>query len=322
MPISIHQSLIDAGIQYRKDLLTMPIAQLADAVQYMTIRTGIQGKIMGGILNTNAQLRPYKTAKDATTDDTTITPYESENFLGDVVKEFDPNAILGTLYTEPTNKKPTEREIARLVALLMAGKVGEALYDELFTAVRNSSGTTTADLFNGFSTLLAAAISAGTLSEAKKNYQDLSSTAITVENVGDVLKQAYRNCDKLFKKKTNVNLYLPTSILEMYEDWYKIDTGAAPYNQNFQQRKLEGTQEKVTFVPLANMEDQNYLIFSTKDNMQILVDQESDKEQVRIRECDNPKAVQFFMMSYFGCGFDNLDKSYMNVVEFTTESGS
>lgn len=321
MAITITQSLIDAGIKYRKDLLTQPVAVLADVLQYMSLKTGLQGKEIGGILNTNAELRPYTTAKEVVSDATTIVPYEWETFLGDVVKEFDPNAILGTLYTERTSVKPNEREIARLVALEMAKKVGEALYNNMFVAVRNASGSTTADLFNGFSTQIAAAVTATTLSAAKKNYQDLTGTAISASNCGDVLKAAWRACDPLLKKQ-NVNLYLPTSILEFYEDWFQTEYGSAPWNQDFTQRKLVGSQGKVTFVPLDNMEGQDYMLFTVRENMKVGVDQESDKEDVRIRECDNPKAVQFFMMAYFGVGFDNLDKSYMNVLEFTTVSTS
>lgn len=319
MAITITQSLIDAGTQYRKDLLTMPVAVLADVLQFMSIRTGVQGKIIGGALSTDAQLRPYRTEKGAS-DTTTITPYEWETYLGDVVKEFDPNKILGTLYTERTNKKPTEREIARLVALEMSKKVGEALYDAMFTAVRDSEGDTTADLFNGFSTLTASAVTAGTLSAVKKNYQDLTSEAITVLNVGDVLKTAYRAIDKLLKKK-KVNLYLPSSVLDMYEDWFQVEHGHAPWNDRFEQMTLVGSRGKCVFVPLDNMEDQDYMYFTTRDNLLVGVDQESDKEDVRIRECDNPKLVQFFMMSYFGVGFETLDKSAINVVKFTTEEG-
>jgi len=317
MAITITQSLIDAGTKYRKDLLTMPVAVLADVLQYMSIKTGLQGKEIGGVLNTDAELRPYRTAKDAS-DNTTITPYEWETFLGDVVKEFDPNAILGTLYTERTNKKPTEREIARLVALEMAKKVGEALYNAMFTAVRNSAGNSTANLFNGFSTQIAAAITAGTLADAKGNYVDLSGTQITVANVGDVLKAAYRALNPLLKRR-QINLYLPTSILEMYEDWFQVEYGHAPWNADFTQRKLIGSQNKCTFVPLDNMEGQDYMMFTVRENLKVGVDQESDKEDVRIRECDNPKMVQFFMMSYFGVGFDNLDKRFIKVAKFTTE---
>ncbi|HNX87693.1 MAG TPA: hypothetical protein PKH58_01310 [Paludibacteraceae bacterium] len=320
MSVTIHQTLIDAGVKYKKDLLTMPVAVLSEILQYMTLRTGLQGKEIGGVLDTDAQLRPYRTAKDAS-DNTTITPYEWETFLGDVVKEFDPNAILGTLYTEATNKKPTEREIARLVALEMAKKVGEALYDNMFTAVRNASGSTTADLFNGFSTQVAAAIVAGTLASGNGNYQDLSSEAIDYTNVGDVLKTAWRSCDKLLKKRA-VNLYLPTSILEIYEDWFQAEYGHAPWNTDFSQMYLIGTQKKVRLVPLDNMESQDYMFFTIRENLKVGVDQESDKEDVKIRECDNPKMVQFFMMSYFGVGFDTLDKRFIKVIKFSTEAAS
>lgn len=320
MSLTIHQTLIDAGTRYKKDLLTMPVAVLSEILQHMTLRTGLQGKEIGGVLDTDAQLRPYRTAKDAS-DNTTITPYEWETFLGDVVKEFDPNAILGTLYTEITNKKPNEREIARLVALEMAKKVGEALYDNMFTAVRNASGETTADLFNGFSTQIAAAIIAGTLAEGNENYQDLTATAIDYTNVGDVLKAAWRASNKLLKKRA-VNLYLPTSILEIYEDWFQAEYGHVPWNNDFSQMYLVGTQKKVRLVPLDNMEGQDYMFFTVRENLKVGVDQESDKEDVRIRECDNPKMVQFFMMSYFGVGFDTLDKRFINVLKFTTEAAS
>jgi hypothetical protein len=313
--ITITQSLIDAGTRYRKDLLTQPVAVLAEVLANMSLKTGLQGKEIGGILNTNAELRPYKTLKDAAADTTTIVPYEWETFLGDVVKEFDPNAILGTLYTEMTNKKPNEREIARLVALEMAKKVGEALYNAMFTGVRNAAGTTTADLFNGFSTQIAAAIVANKLTALLKNFQDISAVPTTVLNVGDQLKAAWRALDPLLKKQ-KVNLYLPTSILELYEDWFQVEYGHAPWNSDFTQRFLIGSNKKCEFVPLYNMEGQDYMIFTIRENMKVGVDQESDKEDVRIRECDNPKAVQFFMMAYFGVGFDNLDKSYMNVVQF------
>jgi hypothetical protein len=315
MALTINDQLVQAGIKYRKDLLTMPVAMLAEILQYMSLRTGIQGKEIGGVLTTDAQLRPYRTSKDAT-DNTKIDPYEWETFLGDVVKEFDPNGILGTLYTEATNKKPTERELPRLVALEMAKKVGEALYDNMFIAVRSAAGNTTADLFNGFSTQAAAAITGNKLTAALGNYLDLSATAITVNNCGDVLKAAFRNCNKLLKKQ-KVNMYLPTSILEMYEDWFQVEYGHAPWNTDFTQRMLIGSNGKCTFVPLDNMEGQHFIYITVRENLKVGVDQESDKEDVRIRECDNPKMVQFFMMAYFGVGFDTLDARFIKVLKFS-----
>jgi hypothetical protein len=314
MSLNINKLLIEAGTKYRRELLTMPVAQLAEVLQYMSIKTGIQGKEVGGTLTTDAQLRPYRTEKGAS-DNTAITPYEWETFLGDCVKEFDPNAILGTLYTEATNKKPTDREIARLVALEMAKKIGEALYDSLFTAKRNATGETTADLFNGFSTITAAAVTSGDLSATLGNYLDLTATPLSASNVGDVLKAQYRALNKLLKKKS-VNLYLPTSMLELYEDWYQVEYGHVPWNDGFEQRILVGSKGRCTFVPLDNMESQDFIYFTVRENMKVGVDQESDKEDVRIRECDNPKMVQFFMMSYFGTGFDTLDARFMKAIKY------
>jgi len=313
--ININQALIDAGKQFRKELLTMPVAVLSDMLQYMTLRQGIQGTVVGGTLDTDAQLRPYRTAKDAT-DNTTIVPYEWSTFLGDVVKEFDPNVILGTLYTEMTNKKPTEREIAKMVALEMAKKVGEALYDASFTAVRNAVGTTSADLFNGWATQLAAKITAGELTTAKGNYVDVSVTAITSVNVVDVLKDAWRGLNPLLKKQ-RPNLYLPYSVLEMYEDGFFNEFGHAPWNTDFTQRTLIGSDNRCNFVPLDNMEGTDKLIFTLPGNMLVGCDQDSDKEDVKIRECDNPKMVQFFMMAYYGVGFDTLDKRFMKVMKYS-----
>ena len=315
MAININQALIDAGKQYKKELLTMPVAVLSDMLQFMTLRTGIQGTVVGGSLDTDAQLRPYRTAKDAT-DDTKITPYEWSTFLGDVVKEFDPNAILGTLYTEKTNKRPTEREIAKLVALEMAKKVGQALYDTSFTAVRNPAGNSTADLFNGWGTQIAAKITAGDLAAANSNYLDVSATAIDRTNVGDVLKDAWRGLNPLLKKQ-RPNLYLPYSVLEMYEDWFQVEFGHAPWNTDFTQRTLIGSDKRCNFIPLDNMEGTDKLIFTLPGNMLVGCDQDSDKEDVKIRECDNPKMVQFFMMAYYGVGFDTLDKRFMKVVKYS-----
>ena len=315
MAININQALIDAGTKYKKELLTMPVAVLGDMLKYMTLITGLQGKEVGGALDTDAELRPYRTAKDAV-DNTKITPYEWETFLGDVVKEFDPNALLGTLYTDRTSKKPTDRDIARLVALEMAKKVGEALYNASFTAVRNPAGETTATLFNGWATQMAAAVVAQTLKSTLGNYEDVSATAIDVSNVGDVLKAAWRGLNPLLKKQ-GPNLYLPNSVLELYEDWYQVEYGHAPWNTDFTQRTLIGSEGKCKFVPLYNMEGTDKLIFTVKGNMKVGVDQESDKEDVKIRECDNPKMVQFFMMAYYGVGFDTLDKRFMKAIKYS-----
>jgi hypothetical protein len=67
------------------------------------------------------------------------------------------------------------------------------------------------------------------------------------------------------------------------------------------------------------MEGGDLMHFSIRENMNLGFDQESDVEELRIRECDNPKLVQFFMKAYFGVGFETVQKEYMCSVKFTTE---
>lgn len=313
MAINITQELIDAGKKYKKELLAMPVAALAEMFPFLTVVTGVQGKIIGGLLTTDAQLRPYRTAKGES-DGTTIVPFEWETFLGDVVKEFDPNALLGTLYTEATAVKPDKAAIAKRVALEMAKKVGEALYDAIFVAIRNANGDYTTDLFNGYSTLIKAQEVAGNLTLAKKNFLDNSATQITADNVGDVLKAFWRGSDKLLKKQ-NTYMWVHHSILEMYEDWFQVEYGHAPWNTGFEQKTLVGTNGKCTLVPFSNMEEQCYIFITVKDNVKLGVDQMSDTEDVEIRRVDNPKVVQFFMKAYFGVGFETFDKTIFRAMK-------
>jgi len=312
--MTITQSLIDAGTKYRKELLAAPLVELAEILPNFTLKTGVQGKIVGGWLNTAAELRPYRSAKDAT-GSLTVTPEENENFLGDVVKEFDPHEVLGTLYTELTSKGVTDMQIAKRIALEVSRKVGEKLYDNLFIADRNASGDNTVDLFNGFETLIADAVAANKMTGALGNFMDLTGDSISESNCGDILKDAWRSLDRILKKQ-RVRLYVPESVMDFYEDWYQNEYSTQPWNTGVEQKFLVGSRGRCEIVPLNPMSG-NYAIFTIKENMNILVDQTSDHETVRIRECDNPKLVQFFMKAYFGTGFETIQKEYMCAAAIT-----
>jgi hypothetical protein len=309
MALTINEALIAAGTKYKKDILAAPVVAFDEVKQNFTIRSGIQGKIVGGILSVEAQLRPYRTAKDA--DGTfAITPYEWETYLGDLVKEFDPNVVLGSLYTEPTATKPDQMSIARRIALEVALKVGEALYDNLFTAERNPAGNETADLFNGFSTIFEAAVTAGKATPAIGNYKDISATPMTADNAGDILDDMFHSINRILKRGKKFSLYCPPSVVDMYEKWFQIQFGHVPWNAGYQQKDLFCSRGKLQFVELDNMEDQDYMYITVKENMNIGLDNESDQTTVEIRRCDNPKVVQMFMKSYFGTGFETIMPEY------------
>jgi hypothetical protein len=313
--MTINEALIQAGTKYKKDILTAPAVAFDEVKPYFTIRNGIQGKIVGGILSVNAEFRPYRTEKGAS-DVGDITPHEWEVFLGDVVKEFDPNIVLGSLYTEPTATKPDQMAIARRIALEVALKAGEALYDNLFTATRNPAGNTSADLFNGFTTIFNAAITANKASETIGNFIDLSGTPIGAHNAGDVLKTTFQNLNRMLKRGKKLNLYCPPSIVDYYEEWYQQEFGHVAWNQGYQQKELHSSRGRLQFVELDNMETQDFMFVTVKENMNIGFDRESDKENVEIRRVDNPKVVQLFMKTHFGTGFETIMPEYLCGIKF------
>lgn len=312
--MTIHEQLIAAGVKYKKDLLVTPMVAFADIKSYFNTITGVQGKIIAGTLNNTSEFRPYITAKGAT-DNTTITPREMENFKGDLVEEFDPSVVLGTLYTEKSSTRADKYDIAGKVALVIAMRASEKLVNSIFTAVRNPAGATTATLYNGFDKLVDIDIAASKISAALGNYHDLSATTLTSTNVGDQLKARYRALNSKLKK--GCKLYIPVSILEMYEDWFQTEYGHVAWNEGTDQKYLVGTGKKCELIALTEMEDGKYLYFTKKENICLLFDQESDTESVEIRRADNPKIVQMYMITYFGVGFDTIDKEFFLAVKYT-----
>jgi hypothetical protein len=314
--MTIHEKLIAAGVKYRKELLVAPMVAFATIAPFFTTMTNVQGKTMAGSLNTTSEFRPYATTKGAT-DTAAIKPREMENFLGDLVEEFDPRIIMGSLYSEATSTNADKFDISAKVALVVAKRAGEKLVKNIFTAVRDNAGTTSADLFNGFDTLTAAGVTDTSISVANKNYVDITSTPITRANCGDVLKARFRALDS--NLKDGCKLYLPVSIMDHYEDWYQDEHGHAPFNTTMTQKFLAGSNNKCELYPLSMMEGGDYLYFTKKENMILLFDQTSDAESVEIRRCDNPKVVQLFMVTYFGVGIDTVDKEFFTAVKYSAE---
>jgi hypothetical protein len=320
--MTLDEALIKAGVKYRKDLLMAPLLALAKALPYFNLRTGIQGKVVAGTLETEGEFIPYKTAKNPT-DGTTIKPREWETFLGDLLKEFDPHVILGTLYTEATATKPDEFEIARKIAVRVMERAGESFYRNLFTAARDAAGTTTAKLFNGFSTVLVSEITATNVSSAKGNYVDLTSDEsndIEESNIGDVLRLLWEEKLDESLKDRKILLYCPPKIVDLYKRWYQMEFGSVPWNAGYEQKTLFCSDGQCTFVPLSCMNTTPYLYFTVRENMLIGVDQQSDTERLEIRRCDNPKLVQMYAKTYFGTGIDTVMKELFFATKYTYAS--
>lgn len=318
MAIDITEKLLQSGTKYRRELLAMPIASLDKYMPYLTMRVGVRGKEVVGEIGGNAQLRPYQTAKNAT-DTTTLGLRELETFLGDVVEEFDPLQLASTVYGNAISTKLENFDIVKAAALEMAKSVGGKLGQNLFKAKRNAAGITTADLFNGFSTIADTEITAGNITAAKKNYVDLG--AITPANVLDVIKASYRGLSEELREQNSL-LYMPYEIFDMYNDAFAAEFGPVSYNDNFTQSFVIGSDRRCKLVPMSAIAGTGKMFLSTKENMLFGCDQLSDKEKVEIRRCDNPKVVQFFMTMYTGVQFESIDARRLKVCSYSLNAGA
>lgn len=296
--------LAKSAQKFRKELLMMPVIALDASLQHMSLRTGIRYKETVGELTGNIQFGPY----DATRVDNaavSITPRELETFFGSVIKNFDPNSVVSSIYGSSITKgeglKTTD--ISRQVVAYLAAQLGVNLNKSLWSAVRNASGTTTASLFNGFDTITNTEITAGNISAVKKNFLQLTET-ITSSNAVEVLKTMFRgSSDELQGER--VKMFLPKSIYNAYVDDYQATVGATPYNREFKKTFLEGSDDMCELVALPNKKDSQLIHLTPKSNMLIGVDQLGDKESISV-EKHAALTLQFVATMFFGCQFESL----------------
>lgn len=315
--MELAQALVNSSAKYRREVLAMPVVALLDkALKHMTLHRGVAGDEAVGYVGNDAELRPYKTEKGAT-DRSKVLARTLTTYLGDVVEEFDPYQLFTTVYGEQFSDKTvrTEAEIVQALCLQMGKSIAKKLGGALFKASRNPSGTTTMTLFNGFETIAAAEITAGNIAAAKGNYMDIET--INAANVGDVLKSVYDGASEELQEADNLKMFVPKTVKKLYNDWCLAHFGAVVYNNTYDKNRLHGTEENpCEIVALSGMKDSKYIFLSTKGNMLVGCDQSGNpKEKIRIRECDNPKTVQFFACMFWGVQFEMIDQEFLMVAK-------
>lgn len=316
MAIDVTQQLLASGDKYRPELLAMPLLQLETYLKHMSMRIDVRGEESVGTIGSGAELRPYKTAKGEK-DTSSIAMRTLKTYLGDVLEEMDPHQIAATVYGNQISRKPTEFDIVKAVAMEMAKVVGNKLRSSLFTAKRDANGNTTKSLFDGFSTIVDQEIVSGGLATAKGNFAEVDT--ITAANVVDILRDLYNAASEELQEQ-DTKLFLPTNIYNLYKQGYLAEFGAVAYNTQYQQTYLIDSDNKCEIVPISAMSGTGQLILTTKSNMLVGVDQMSDTETVRIRECDNPKVVQYFMKMYFGTQLESLENQRLMVAKIKAGS--
>ena len=303
-------SLAQSAERYRSDLLMMPAQTIRQVLPYFSVRTGIRYKETVGQLGGEFELGPYSaTRKDD--GDITVTGRTLETFLGSIIKDFEPNQVVQSIYgaMEVQGEALKGVNITRAVLSYMMMRISHSLMAALFVAKRNDGGTKSAELFNGFDTIADTEKTAGNISEAKGNMCVIE--AITAENAVDQLKAIYRAAHDELRAVPTI-MYLPQTVYDYYCDDYKATTGAIPYNTQYKQTFLEGSDNLCRLQPLACKRDAKYIQLSTRGNMLIGTGAGVEGEGIQVDRF-SPFVLTFSLASFFGTQYESISPERLMV---------
>lgn len=307
----------EAAHKWRRDLIKLPLFALEETTKYMTVRPGIRYKESVGKIGADAQLRPWVQGNSKPGEDVALNlDFRTlETYLGYVIEKFDPNTIAstllgmtGTTMGEGLKTIPTAKEAISLVV----ASVGEHLHDHIWDAVRNDSGTTTKDLFNGFDTITNNEIAGGGISKSVGNLTVFDS-AIDSDNAVEALEDLWMHLP-LKLKRQQLYLYCTQELVDMYNINYRNVHGQLNYNNKFENGYVNISGGKLAFVPLASKVGSPFLHISTKKNMLIGVDQMSNMEQVDVAVKDH-FLLSLGMRMFFGTQFECIAPEIFHVVK-------
>lgn len=306
----------EAAIKYRSELLILPIIGCQDTLQYMTARPGIRYKERVGMITGDAQFAPYNPSR-STDYNLNLSYREIETFFGSVVAKFEPNSAISTLLGTGATKGDGQMSTptAKHVLSLIAKNLSEHLNDAIWNGVRNANGTTTKDLFNGFDTITQSEITTGEISADKGNYMKLSED-ISSANAVDVAKEILFSLDPRLRSQ-DLYIYCSQDFVDKYNEGYLLTHGGIPYNTQYGQQAVEGSNGKLKFIPLYNKANSKFMHVTTKSNMLVGFDQMGDIENVMVKEYE-PFILSYIATMFFGVQFESLDKRRFKTIELKT----
>lgn len=309
------EALAKSAASFRKEILLMPVFALGEFLKHVTLRTGIRYSETIGELTGDMQIGPYDENREDS-ENLGIAARTLSTYFGNVVKNFSPNSVYQSIYGSALTKGEGLKtaDITRIVLNYLSSKVGQNLYKSVWKAKRLDTGTKTIDLFNGFDTITADEITAGNIAAGKGNFLQLDVTKIDATNAVDTLKKIWRAANEHLRDQ-QCKLFVPPSVLDAYNDDYKTVTGAIPYNFQYNQTFVEGSENRCEIVALANKSGSDYIHLTTKNNMLVGVNQIGEDETVAV-EKHKAFVLQFIMTMFFGCQFESISPERLLVAKY------
>lgn len=308
-----NQDYQEAAVKYRPKLLMLPIIGIEDTTKWMTLRPGIRYKESVGTITGDAQFAPYNPARSGNFN-LNLDHRTLETFFGSVVADFETNTAISTLLGTGATKGDGQMTTptALHVLTLIARGLSQHLNNAVWNGVRNASGNTTADLFDGFDTITDKEITAGNLAAAKNNYMKLTAK-VTSANAVDAAKEILFSLDPHLRAQ-ECYLFCSQEFADMYNEAYLMTHGGIPYNTQYDQVSVEGSGGRLKLVPLANKTGSKFLHVCPKDNMLVGFDTMGDNTNVMVKEY-KPFILSYIATMFFGVQFESIDKSRFKAVE-------
>lgn len=298
----------------KMSLLLLPLMAAQDTLKYMTGMPHARMVIPLGSVESTAQFAPFKAGRGSA-GATDLKVRELKTYLGNVCEDFVPNDYVQTLLGgdaailgDGQAKAPT----AKMVLACVAKSLGHKLNEVIFTAKRNADGDTTADLFDGFTTIAEREIAAGNISVDNGNLQVLDE-AISEANACDVLKAIERGANPILRSQ-NKFLYCAPEIADAYNDNYLLTHSGIVYNKEFDQPYIEGSGHKTTIVPLATLAGSKYMFLTPKFNMVYGYDNTADETNIEVLR-KNHWTLSMGAAMFFGTEFRTIDPRYFKVIQ-------
>ena len=314
------EELAKSAVQYRSQLLKMPVIAAQETLKHMTPRPGTRGRVVLGELGGDLEIGPYNPSREDT-DDLSVKGRTLETFLGSVIKKFDPNQVWPTIYGSLTTQGEALKNVnvTREVLSFLAAQIGKNLGMSIWNAKRNDQGTKTKDLFNGLDTIAAEEITAGNISVAKKNLF-VFSDPISSDSAVDLLKAFYRSAVPELRGQ-KVKMYMTQDILDAYMDDYQQTVGAAPYNTRFEKLVLEGSNGLCEFVPLVSKTGSPYITLAPQGNVFYGYGDGLADEKLAV-EKHHALLLDFVATMYFGTQYKTVSPEMLLIGQLAGSSAS
>lgn len=310
--------LSTAAIKHREDLLIMPMVAAEATLKHMTARPGVAGKEVVGELSGTIELGPYNATR-VDSDGVTITGRTLETYLGSVVKRFDVNdaakSVWGSLIAQ--GEELTAANVARSVLEFLSAKLGQSINLSIWSAKVAKNGTKTSELFNGFDTITTTEITAKTISAGNGNYVQLTED-IDDTNAADMLLDIYNSAsDELQEQQTK--LFLSRDIYHKYCAAYLKKFGSVPYNAQYKQTFLEGSDGLCEIVPLTSKKGSQYIHLTTKGNMLYGYGAGLADENITVEKY-HEFLLSYVATMYFGVEFESISPERLFVAQLKTQA--